>query len=306
MDEISKRRRQMRPFRGILCYVLIVAGVLSFCVTGYGQKREPDVEFVATPEPAVMEMLKLAKVTESDIVYDLGCGDGRIVITAAKEFGARGVGIDIDPQRIKESNENALEAGVTSRVKFLEQDLFQADISEATVVTLFLLPELNLKLRPKLFRELKPGTRILSHDFDMSDWKPDKTDRVPDVHVYFSDGSLFKRGATLNYWVVPANAAGLWRWAVPTSSSPRHYTLHLSQKFQELSGKVNVQGRDKVIEDIRLAGERLTFGVRDEINGQTAVMRFSGRVRGNTISGSVKINGGSFDGSYNWTAKRDR
>ncbi len=145
-------RNEMRSSGKIFWSILIVVIVLGFSVTGFGQKRAPDVEFVATPEPAVMEMLRLAKVTQSDIVYDLGCGDGRIVITAAKEFGARGVGVDIDPQRIKESNENALEAGVSSRVKFIEQDLFQADIREATVVTLFLLPELNLKLRPKLLR----------------------------------------------------------------------------------------------------------------------------------------------------------
>ena len=296
----------MRSFRKILWYVLFVASALSFCVAGYGQKREPDVEFVATPELAVMEMLKLAKVTEADIVYDLGCGDGRIVITAAKEFGARGVGVDIDPQRIKESNENALKAGVTSRVKFLEQDLFQTDISEATVVTLFLLPELNLKLRPKLLRELKPGTRIVSHDFEMGDWKPDNVRFVPNVNVYYPDGTLFKRSATFNYWVIPANAAGLWRWTVPTSSGERHYSLHFSQNFQELSGKVEVQGRHKVIEDIRLVGEQLTFGVRDEMGGRKVVMRFTGRIKGDTIDGSIEIKGGPFEGSHNWTAKRER
>src|SRR5688572_25827931 len=129
--------------------------------------RSPDVIFVPTPQEVVDAMLKLAKVTKNDVIYDLGSGDGRIPITAAKTYGARGVGIDIDPQRIKEATENLKTAGVGDRVKFLNQDLFTTDISEATVVTLYLLPSLNVKLIPKLNKELKPGTRIVSHAFDM-------------------------------------------------------------------------------------------------------------------------------------------
>ena len=141
--------------------------------------------FVATPEEVVDRMLSLAQVTRADVVYDLGCGDGRIPITAAKQFGARGVGIDIDPQRIAEANKNAVEAKVTDKVKFLNQDLFTTDISEATVVTLYLLPSLNLKLLPKLNRELKPGTRIVSHAFDMGTAKPQETLNVDGRTVYF-------------------------------------------------------------------------------------------------------------------------
>jgi SAM-dependent methyltransferase len=144
----------------------------------YAAMNRYDVPYVPTPEPVVEKMLELAKVQKDDVVYDLGCGDGRIVITAARQFGARGVGVDIDPQRIKESNENARKAGVTDRVKFVQGNLFNVDLKEATVVTLYLLPEINLKLRPKLFRELKPGTRVVSHDFDMADWKPEKTVRL--------------------------------------------------------------------------------------------------------------------------------
>src|SRR5690242_15919942 len=137
-------------------------------------KRQPDVPYVPTTEPAVKAMLKLADVKKTDVVYDLGCGDGRIVIAAAKDFGARGVGIDINPVRISEAKENAKKAGVGNLVRFEENDLFQADIHEASVVTLFLLSDINLKLRPKLLRELKPGTRLVSNTFDMGDWKPDK------------------------------------------------------------------------------------------------------------------------------------
>jgi SAM-dependent methyltransferase len=177
-----------------LCAVAVFTTVLFIAAA---QERKPDVIYVPTPEAVVEEMLRLANVGKDDVVYDLGCGDGRIVITAAKKYGARGVGIDIDPERIKESNENARKAGVTDRVKFLQQDLFETDFREATVVTLYLLPALNLKLRPKLLSELKPGTRIVSHAFDMGDWKPDKvapgTGDEPDRTVYF--------------WVVPEGGA---------------------------------------------------------------------------------------------------
>ena len=156
-------------------------------------QRSPDVPYVPTPDPVVDAMLKLAGVTKKDVLYDLGCGDGRIVITAARQYGARGVGVDIDPQRIRESNENAKSAGVADRVKFLQQDLFETDLRDATVVTLYLLPSINLKLRPKLLDELKPGTRVVSHAFDMGDWKPDKEVKVPDT--------IGER--TIYLWVVP-------------------------------------------------------------------------------------------------------
>ena len=137
-------------------------------------QHSPEVPFVPTSAEAVQAMLRLAGVTKTDIVYDLGCGDGRIVVAAAKNFGARAVGIDIDPQRIAEARENARRAGVEDKVRFEENDLFQADIHQATVVTLFLLAHVNLKLRPKLLQDLRPGTRIVSNTFDMGDWKADK------------------------------------------------------------------------------------------------------------------------------------
>jgi SAM-dependent methyltransferase len=148
--------------------------------------RTPDVIFVPTPEEVVDAMLKVANVTSRDVVYDLGCGDGRIVITAAKKYGARGVGIDIDPQRIAEATANAKKEGVTDRVSFRQADLFTSDIGEATVVTLYLLPSLNLKLLPKLMKELKPGTRVVSHAFDMGDeWPPEQTLDVDGRKVYY-------------------------------------------------------------------------------------------------------------------------
>ena len=147
--------------------------------------RTPDVIYVPTPEAVVDTMLKVAKVTSKDVVYDLGCGDGRIVVTAAKQYGARGVGIDIDPKRIEEARANVNAAGVGSRVTIMHADLFETDISAASVVTLYLLPSLNVKLMPKLMKELKPGTRIVSHAFDMGDWAPEQELEVEGRKVYF-------------------------------------------------------------------------------------------------------------------------
>jgi len=148
-----------------------------------------DVPYVPTPQPVVDAMLRLAKVKRGDVLYDLGSGDGRIVIAAAKRYGVRGTGIDIDPDRIREANANARKAGVAKLVRFVNQDLFQVDYGEATVVTLYLLPRINLQLKPKLLEELRPGTRIVSHGFDMGDWKPD---RVVEIGT-----------STLYLWTVP-------------------------------------------------------------------------------------------------------
>jgi SAM-dependent methyltransferase len=169
--------------RSIALPLMLLTGLCIFGVTA------AQVPFVRTPERVVTAMLRVAKVSKDDVVYDLGCGDGRIVITAAKRFGARGVGIDNDPVRISEANANALASGVADRVRFIEQDLFEADLSEATVVTLYLVPSINLKLRSKLWRELKPGTRVVSHNYDMGDWAPKRKVGIGLHTVY--------------YWVIP-------------------------------------------------------------------------------------------------------
>ena len=183
--------------------LVVSALALGFCITVAGStvaqqpalkplEKEPEVPYVPTHERIVAEMLKVAKVGKNDVLYDLGSGDGRIPITAAKRFGTRGVGVDIDPTRVTEARENAKKAGVTDKVKFMQQDLFETDIKEATVVTLYLLPEVNMRLRPKLLADLKPGTRVVSHNYDMGDWKPLQTItvKVPEEH-------------TIYYWVVP-------------------------------------------------------------------------------------------------------
>jgi len=168
-----------------------LAGLGALSVYGFAGAQEqaaplrgPDVIFVPTPNDVVSKMMELAKVTKKDMVYDLGCGDGRIVITAAQKYGARGVGIDIDPNRVAEATENTRKAGVADRVKIIRGDLFETDISGATVVTLYLLTDLNLKLRPKLLQDLSPGTRVVSHAFGMGDWKPERTAEVSGTTVY--------------------------------------------------------------------------------------------------------------------------
>jgi SAM-dependent methyltransferase len=180
----------MKVLKKSLATLFLITWSAVFVFAQETTTRTPDVPYVPTSNAVVEAMLQLAKVTKNDVVYDLGCGDGRIVITAAKKYGATGTGIDINPQRITEAKKNAAAAQVTDKVKFVEADLFETDFSEATVVTLYLLPAVNLKLRPILLKQLKPGTRIVSHAFDMGDWKPEETQEV--------------NGSTIYFWTVPA------------------------------------------------------------------------------------------------------
>jgi SAM-dependent methyltransferase len=175
-----------RNLLGAVCILILTAAAALAQETT--TPRAPDVPYVPTRPSVVDAMLKVAKVTKSDVVYDLGSGDGRIVIAAAKQYGATGLGVDIDPQRVREARQNADKEGVADKVKFVEGDLFKMDLSKATVITMYLLPAVNMKLRPKLLA-LKPGTRIVSHAFDLGDWEPDET--------------LTVEGSTIYFWTVP-------------------------------------------------------------------------------------------------------
>jgi len=177
------------PMRLLLALAMLAAGAAAFA---QGTTRAPDVIFVPTPQEVVDKMLELAKVGKGDVLYDLGSGDGRIAVTAAKRFGIRATGIDIDPERIWEAEVNAKKEGVENLVRFRREDLFTADFRDATVVTLYLLPDLNVRVRPRLWAELKPGTRIVSHQFPMGDWKPEKTVEL--------------NGRTVYFWTVPARS----------------------------------------------------------------------------------------------------
>ena len=198
-----------------------------------------EVPYVQTPQPVVDAMLKLAGVNGRDFLIDLGSGDGRIPITAAKRFGTRGYGVDYVGSLVQLANDNAVKAGVADRVRFEERDIFKTDVSAATVVAFYLLPDFNLELRPKLLEELKPGTRLVSHDGDMGDWPPDAK------LVVDAPGKTVgvEKKSTIYLWVVPAMVMGEWKSRVPLAGGAREVTLDLAQSFQSLSGAATVRGR---------------------------------------------------------------
>src|SRR5688500_6401397 len=278
--------------RTSLCLSALFASSLP-PVAGRGQPpRPPDVHFVPTPMEVVDAMLAVAKVTKNDRLFDLGSGDGRIVITAAKRLGTRGIGIDIDPQRIIESNRNADTAGVTRLVEFRQADLFQTDLRSATVVTLYLLPRLNVQLRPKLFAELRPGSRVVSHAFDMGDWTADSTQSLDGRQVF--------------YWVMPASVAGTWTLNVPAGGTNRSYALRLEQSYQRLTGTATVGNGTAPVEGGRVIGDSVTFTLVDATGGTAAGtqqrLRFAGRVSDGAMTGA--ITGPGAGGAGQWRATR--
>lgn len=291
-------RRSLIHFHVLLACLFVSFAFLSLsgqkAVSGVSsdgrEKVKLDVPYEPSSEGVVKTMLEIARVGKDDLVYDLGCGDGRIVIAAAQKAGARGVGIDIDPERIKESLENARKAKVADRVQFFQQDLFQADIGKATVIMLYLWPEVNLRLRPKLLRELEPGTRVISHSHLMGDWEPDRSVEVPGGHwIYF--------------WVIPANVTGVWEWEMP--GEKEKYVLKLSQQFQRVSGTLQL-GLDEIpVKNLELTGNRLQFIVERVFKGQIQTLRFTGRVQGHFIDGTAEEMTMSSQGKQPWKAKRD-
>jgi len=274
--------------------VSLMLAITALAAIGQAQSRRPDVVYVPTPHHVVAEMLRIAEVTKDDVVYDLGSGDGRLVIAAAKHYGARAVGVDIDPQRIEESRANARRDGVAERVTFLQQDLFETDIREATVVTLYLLSKLNLQLRPKLLSDLRPGTRVVSHAFAMEDWRPDQELRIP--------GS--PSAHSVYYWVIPADVAGMWHWSLPTPTGERRYALRLQQRFQKVDGSLSTDGEEVPIADATLVGVQLSFSAATTVPGRGVKMSFDGRVSGDTIQGRVEVQDGASMSQKYWTAHR--
>ncbi len=232
-----------------------------------------DVVWVPTPQSLVVRMLDIAKVTRDDLVIDLGYGDGRTVITAAKR-GVRAMGIEYNPDMVELSKRNAEREGVADRVEFVKADLFESDFSKATVITMFLLPDINLRLRPKLL-DMKPGTRIVSNTFSMGDWPPDDT---------VDGGEACTSYCKAYYWVIPAKVDGVWK--TPQGE------LALEQKFQRFTGFLTVDGVRTPITDGRLEGDRIAF--------TAGAVRFTGQVAGDAITGATA--GGGRDGP--WTASR--
>jgi SAM-dependent methyltransferase len=241
-----------------------------------------DVIWVPTPDALVERMLQMAKTTSDDYVIDLGSGDGRTVIAAAKNFGARSLGIEYNPDMVDLARRNAEKAGVAGRAEFVHGDIFKNDFSQATVLTLYLLPHLNHKLRPTILN-MKPGTRVVSHAFNMDDWQPDQTTSV--------------EGRTAYFWVVPAKVEGKWGWG-----KERPYELKLRQHFQMLEGLVTADGKTARFRDGKLTGDRVSFSVIEFAGLGTVRREYSGRVNGDTIEGIVKLPDGA--GEEKWTATR--
>jgi SAM-dependent methyltransferase len=264
--------------------------VISQVVSGGQEKIKLDVPYEPSSEDVVGAMLEIARVSENDLVYDLGCGDGRIVIAAAQKAGARGVGVDLDPERIKESLENARKANVTDRVQFFLQDLFQTEIRNATVVMLYLWPEVNLKLRPKLFRELRPGTRVVSHSHTMGSWEPDQTVTASDGH-------------RIHLWVIPANVTGTWEWDMPGEKEP--YALKLSQHFQKVSGTLQVGSDEIPVKNLELRGDQLQVTVERVFKGHMQTLRFMGRVQEHFVEGIAEETTAGSQEKRDWKAERN-
>jgi SAM-dependent methyltransferase len=283
-----------------LAFVLVLAflfcpGELVLQDFPYLQDKPLDVPYVPSKPEVVAEMLRMAKVGKDDILYDLGCGDGRIVITAAQLYGTRGVGIDIDPDRIAESKENAAQAKVTHLVKFLEQDLFEADFHEATVVSLYLLTSVNLRLRPRLLSQLRPGTRVVSHNYGMDTWKSDDSSIV----------MVNEQSHNVYLWIIPANVSGVWEWTWSEGAQKTAYQLEMEQHFQWPTGKIRIKGNETPVQSVTLTGDRIVFKVEKLEGGTAKTMLFEGRVSGNTIEGSASVQGDPRANKIVWKAKRN-
>ena len=255
-----------------------------------------DVPFVPTPPEVVNEMLRLAGVKAGDVLYDLGCGDGRIVIAAAKRYGIKAVGIDIDPVRISESNDNAAKSGLAGKVRFVQQDLFEADLKDATVVTMYLLTSVNLRLRPKLLADLRPGTRLVSHSFEMGEWRPDKTTVV---------ATSFGDRRDVHFWIVPANVTGRWEWDLGEGPQRKHYAVEASQQFQVVTASGKEGEWPLSIGDVTLTGDDLRFKLDAEADGKMVTELYEGKVSGDTIVGTVRPAGDPKAAAVAWKARRD-
>jgi len=271
----------MRVLRGVsrgwmAIVVLMVAGSVSLQAQQAQQAQQvkpfqpevgqsgKDVVWVPTPQALVDKMLDMAKVTPSDFLMDLGSGDGRTVITAAKR-GARALGIEYNPDMVDLSIANAAKEGVSDRAKFMKADLFETDFSQATVITLFLLPDINLKLRPKIL-EMKPGTRVVSNSFSMGEWEADETATVEEGCTSW---------CTALFWVVPAKVAGKWRLG--------NGELTLTQEFQMLQGSLAMNGKSLLISDARMRGDQITFTAGGSV--------YTGRLKAGTMAGTVQTGG---------------
>jgi SAM-dependent methyltransferase len=273
----------------LLRFALLAAFVCHVdAATGQTDTTSP---YVTSPPTTVEHMLALAGVTANDFVVDLGSGDGRIVIAAAKRYGARAMGVEYDPKLVALSRKNAAAEGVADRVRFVEGDLFKVDLSAATVVTVYLLPDVNLKLRDKLLAELKPGARLVAHDFGMESWRPDQSESV------YAPQKNNGRGGTsqIMLWVVPAQARGEWQLASEGLPGGKA-ALSIAQNFQDIEGEVALGDKTVALANPRLRGTEIRFAV----SAEGGPLQFVGHVEGSRMSGTTR--GGTRE--WPWSAMR--
>jgi hypothetical protein len=256
--------------------------VLALAASAFAQT--PDVPYVATPMNVVDAMLEIANVGAEDFLIDLGSGDGRIVIAAARKRGARGVGVEIDGALVNDARREAQRQGVANKVEFLAQNLFVTEIDRATVLTAYLFPRVNIQLRPMIFAQLKPGSRIVSHEFDFGNWKPDGhvTVKVPNKPYGPPQSEVF-------LWIVPANAAGRWQWRTRLEGGEVDCEMTLEQTFQELRGSALAGGQPAGIENPRLRGEEIRFTLVADVNGRKVRQEVSARVSGDSMKGKARV-----------------
>jgi len=299
-------------FLALLAGTAIVVATVSYRVNGQdfgsqftqdsgtqfaGESAKFDVGYEPTPMPVVKAMLKLASVGPDDFLIDLGSGDGRIVITAAKELGARGFGVDLNQELVELSRQYAEEKGVAHRVSFYVKDLFTTDLTKADVVTVYLHPEVNLKLRPKLWSDLRPGTRVVSHDYHMGDWRPDQI-MVIDIARLDRDESI------LYLWIMPAKISGKWQWRIPMLDGEQSFCVEFNQHFQDISGVVrNEKGRWRLL-GATLRGDWIAFSLVSEAHHPMIRQDYEGRVKGNVIEGAVTLSGSAKKAKFEWRTSR--
>ncbi len=286
------KRRYFRTAAAAAIMVLSVA--LTFSI-GFADKMRPeiDVPYEPTHPSVVKAMLRLAGVGKGDVLYDLGCGDGRIVVAGVAEFGAaRAVGIDLDPQRLKEADERARSVGVEAKIRYVQGNIMEVDASPATVVSMYLLDSVNLMVRPKLFMELQPGSRCVAHAFHMHDWKQDKIIQHPKA-----------RNNRISFWIIPAHLGGTWKWTTTTPGGAIQNSMTLNQTFQVVNGTISTDGRaGGALQSPYVYGKDFSFTANINAKGQNVKVTYKGVADGNTIRGTQEWSNGQ---KHPWLASRE-
>lgn len=289
--------------RDLLATVAAAGAAVALPCRAQGRDSDPSVRhdsspYVPTPQKVVDEMLRMGRVGRDDYLVDLGSGDGRIVITAAQRFGTRGLGVDLDGQLVRQATAAAERAGVADRAQFVQRDIFKTDLRKADVVTMYLLPEVNMMARPKLLAELRVGARVVTHDYHFDDWLPDER-----IMLQVPEKKVGTPGIAYVYaWVIPAAGAGLWRGELSLSGRAQPLELDLEQRFQLMTGTARIGGRPMTLAFSEMDGWTMKVILAAEIAGSKARIELVGRMSGDTVSGTVRIGNEPPGPRDTWTA----